>query len=198
MAKVSLEGIQQLRKMTGLGMLDCKKALEATQGDVDKALEELRKKGAAVASKRAGRDTAEGIVVSYIHPGNQAGVLVEVNCETDFVARTEDIMQFAKDVAMHIAAMKPLYLNAEDVDASFLEKEREIAREQLKNEGKPDNIIDKIVEGKMNKIYTEVCLMQQSFIKDDKKTIEDIIKELIAKTGENIKIKGFSLFEIGA
>lgn len=198
MSKVSLEAIQKLRKMTGLGMLNCKKALEENNGDLDKAVEALRKKGAAVASKRADRNTAEGVVVSYIHPGSQAGVLVEVNCETDFVARTDEIQQFAKDIAMHIAAMKPMCINPEGVDAQYLEKEKEIAREQLKNEGKPEQIIDKILEGKVEKIYSEVCLNRQGFIKDDKKTIEEITKELIAKTGENIKINRFSLFEIGA
>ena len=198
MSKVSLESIQKLRQMTGLGMLDCKKALEAAGGDIDKAVEELRKKGAAVATKRADKDTAQGLVVSYIHPGSQAGVLVELNCETDFVARTEDIAQFGKDVAMHVAAMKPLYLNPEDVEEAYLEKEREIAKEQLLNQGKPANMIDKIIEGKMGKIYSEICLTKQSFIKDDKKSIEDVLKELIAKTGENIKIKRFSHFEIGA
>lgn len=198
MGKVSLESIQKLRQMTGLGMLDCKKALEQSSGDIDKAIEELRKKGAAVASKRADKDTAQGLVISYIHPGSQAGVLVELNCETDFVARTEDVAQFGKDIAMHIAAMKPVYLNPEDVEESYLEKEREIAKQQLLNEGKPEAMIEKILEGKMKRIYSEVCLTKQSFIKDDKKSIEDILKELIAKTGENIRIKQFSHFEIGA
>ena len=198
MSKTSLESIQKLRKMTGLGMLDCKKALDQTDGDIDKAIEELRKKGAAIASKRADKDTAQGIIISYIHPGSQAGVLIELNCETDFVARTEDIAQFGKDVAMHIAAMKPLYLSPEQVEQSYLDKEREIAREQLINEGKPVAMIDKILEGKMSRIFSEVCLLQQAFIKDDKKSIQEKLEELIAKTGENIRIKRFSHFEIGA
>jgi elongation factor Ts len=197
MSKVSLAAIQELRQMTGLGMLDCKKALEATEGNIEKAVEELRKKGAAVASKRANNATAEGLVVAYIHPGDQTGVLVELNCETDFVARTAATKAFAYDIAMHIAALKPLFLTPEDVDAAFLAKEEEIAREILKNEGKPAAMIDKIVAGKMNKIYSEVCLTKQSFIKDDSKTIEELLKELIAKTGENIRIKRFARFEVG-
>lgn len=198
MSKVSLAAIQELRQITGLGMLDCKNALEASGGNIEKAIEELRKKGASVANKRANNATAEGIVVSYIHPGDQTGVLVELNCETDFVARTAAVKTFAYDVAMHIAALKPLYIAPEDVDATFLAKEEEIARELLKNEGKPVAMIDKIVEGKMKKIYGEVCLIKQVFIKDEKKTIEELLKELIAKTGENIKIKRFARFEIGA
>ena len=197
MSKVSLAAIQELRQITGLGMLDCKKALEATEGNIEKAIEELRKKGTAIAGKRAGNATTEGIVVAYIHPGDQTGVLVELNCETDFVARTATTKAFAYDLAMHIAALKPLYISAEDVDSAFLTKEEEIAREVLKNEGKPAAMIDKIVEGKMKKIYSEVCLLQQMFVKDDKKTVEELLKELIAKTGENIKIKRFARFEVG-
>lgn len=197
MSKVSLQAIQELRNLTGLGMMDCKKALEVTDGNIEKAIEELRKKGAAVASKRANNATAEGVVVAYIHPGDQTGVLVELNCETDFVARTATTKTFAYDLAMHIAALKPLFIAPEDVDATFLAKEQEIAREQLINEGKPAAMIDKIVEGKMNRIYSEVCLLKQTFIKDDKKTVEELLKELIAKTGENIKIKRFARFEIG-
>lgn len=197
MSKVSLAAIQELRQITGLGMLNCKNALEATGGDIEKAIEELRKKGAAIAGKRAGNETTEGIVVAYIHPGDQTGVLVELNCETDFVARTATTKAFAYDVAMHIAALKPLYIAPENVDAAFLAKEEEIAREVLKNEGKPAAMIDKIVEGKMKKIYSEVCLLQQIFIKDEKKTVEELLKEQIAKTGENIKIKRFARFEVG-
>lgn len=197
MAKVSLSAIQELRQITGLGMLDCKNALEATDSNIEKAIEELRKKGTSIAGKRAGNTTAEGIVVSYIHPGDQTAVLLELNCETDFVARTAATKAFAQDIAMHIAAMKPLYLDNENVDAAFLAKEEEIARELLKNEGKPAAMIDKIVEGKMKKIFSEVCLLKQSFVKDETKTIEELLKELIAKTGENIKIKRFARFEVG-
>ena len=197
MSKVSLAAIQELRQITGLGMLNCKNALEATGGDIEKAIEELRKKGAAIAGKRAGNETTEGLVVAYIHPGDQTGVLVELNCETDFVARTATTKAFAYDIAMHIAALKPLFLSPENVDAAFLAKEEEIAREVLKNEGKPAAMIDKIIEGKMKKIYSEVCLLQQIFIKDEKRTVEELLKELIAKTGENIKIKRFARFEVG-
>ena len=197
MAKVSLAAIQELRRITGLGMLDCKNALEATDSNIEKAIEELRKKGTSIAGKRAANATTEGIVVSYIHPGDQTGVLIELNCETDFVARTATTKAFAYDIAMHIAALKPLYIAPEDVDSAFLAKEEEIAREVLKNEGKPAAMIDKIVEGKMKKIYSEVCLLQQFFVKDDKKTVEELLKELIAKTGENIRIKRFARFEVG-
>lgn len=198
MTKVSLESIQKLRNMTGLGMMDCKKALEEANGDINQAIELLRKRGAALADKRADRATSQGIVVSYIHPGDQTGVLVEVNCETDFVARTQDLKDFAKDVAMHIAAMKPVCVSPEQVDQAYLEKEKEIAIEQLKSQGKPANMIEKIIEGKMAKIASDVSLLKQCFVKDDQKTIEDLLKEISAKTGENIRIKHFARFEIGA
>lgn len=197
MAKVSLENIQTLRTMTGLGMLDCKKALEESNGDIDKAIEILRKRGVALAGKRAGKETTQGLVFAYIHPGDQTGVLVELNCETDFVARTPALKEFAKDVAMHIAAIKPMYLVPEQVEQSYLDKEREIAIAQLKEQGKPANMIDKIIEGKMSKICNDVCLIKQPFIKNDKKTVEEVMQELSAKTGENIKIKRFSRFVIG-
>ncbi len=197
MTKVSLESIQQLRNMTGLGMLDCKKALDEANGDIEKAIELLRKRGTALADKRADKETTQGIVVSYIHPGDQTGVLVEVNCETDFVARTDAVKAFAKDIAMHIAAMKPQYVSPDQVDAAFLIKEKEIAIEQLKTQGKPAAMIEKIIDGKMSKIASDVSLLKQPFVKDEKKTIEDLLKELSAKTGENIKIKRFARFEIG-
>lgn len=198
MSKVSLESIQKLRNMTGLGMLDCKKALEEANGDIQVAIDLLRKRGAALADKRADRATSQGIVVSYIHPGDQTGVIVEVNCETDFVARTEDIKAFAKDIAMHIAAMKPVYVSPDQVDQAYLEKEKEIAIEQLKAQNKPANMIEKIIEGKMSKIANDVSLLKQPFVKDEQKLIEDLLKELSAKTGENIRIKQFARFEIGA
>lgn len=189
--------IQELRALTGVGMMDCKRALEEANGDIEKAIEILRKKGASVAAKRAGRETAEGIVHAYIHPGSRLGVLVEINCETDFVARTDDLKNFAHDLCMHIAALKPLYLTPEEVDPKFLEHERDIAREQLATSGKPEKIIEQIVEGKIKKLYTEICLMEQSFVKNDQLTITDVLKNIIAKLGENIKIKRFSRFEIG-
>lgn len=197
MTKVSLDSIQKLRNMTGLGMLDCKKALEEAGGDIEKAIDLLRKRGTALADKRADRETSQGIVVSYIHPGDQTGVLIELNCETDFVARTNDIKAIAKDLAMHIAACKPVYVSPDQVDAAYLEKEKEIAIEQLKGQGKPQAMIDKIIEGKMSKIASEVSLLKQPFVKDEKKTVEELLKELSAKTGENIKVKRFVRFEIG-
>ena len=198
MSKVSMDLIQKLRDKTGLGMMDCKKALVAADGDITKAIEELRKRGAAVASKRAGKDTAEGLVHSYIHPGSNLGVLIEINCETDFVARLDDVRNFAQDMCMQIAALKPAFLAPEDVDPAFLEKEKEILKEQLAASGKPEKIIDQIIAGKVNKIYSEICLLKQSYVKDDKKSVEEVIQELIARTGENIKIKNFARLEIGA
>lgn len=197
MAKVEMHLIQELRDRTGLGMMDCKKALEETNGNIELAIDVLRKKGALVAAKRSGRETAEGIVHAYIHPGDRVGVLLEINCETDFVAHNDNVKQFAKDVSMHIAALKPLYLAPEDVDAAFLEKEKSIFREQLAGSGKPAQVLEKIVEGKVNKLYSEVCLLKQFFVKNDQLTIEQVLQELIAKTGENIKIKRFVRFEIG-
>jgi len=198
MATIDRALIQELRDITGLGLMDCRKALEETGGDVQKAVELLRKKGAAVAAKRASKATAEGIVHAYIHPGEQIGVMVEINCETDFVARTEAVTEFARDLCLHIAALKPLYLAPEDVDPKFLEHEKDILKEQLADSGKPQKIIDQIVEGKVNKLYSEVCLLKQSFVKNDQMTVEQVVQELMAKTGENIKIKRFARFEIGS
>lgn len=190
--------IQQLRDMTGVGMMDCKKALQENDGDLDKAVDFLRKKGAAIAAKRGGNETAEGLVHAYIHPGSRVGVLIELNCETDFVANTDEMKQAAHDICLHIAALKPLYLAPEDVDPKFLEHERTIMTEQMKDSGKPEKIINSIVDGKINKLYSDICLLKQSYVKNDQLTIEDVIKELIAKLGENIKIKRFARFEIGA
>ncbi len=197
MAKITMELIQQLRDRTGVGMMDCKKALTETDGDLEKAVELLRKKGAAIAAKRSANVTVEGLVHAYIHPGSQVGVLLEINCETDFVARTDALKQFAADICLHIAAMKPLYISPESVDTTLLEKERAIFKEQLAASGKPEKIIDQIVEGKIAKFYTEVCLLQQPFVKNDKITVDDVLKDIIAKLGENIKIKKFARFEIG-
>lgn len=197
MAKIDLKLIQELRDRTGLGMMDCKKALQEADGDIEQAIEILRKKGAAIAAKRAGRETSEGIVHAYIHPGSKIGVLVEINCETDFVARNENFIQFANDVAMHIAAMRPLYLQPEEVDSKFLEHEKNILKEQLAGSGKPEKVIEQILEGKINKLYEEICLLKQSFVKNDQLTIEQLQAELVAKTGENIRIKRFCRFEIG-
>lgn len=190
--------IQELRDRTGLGLMDCRKALEETGGDIEKAIELLRKKGASVAAKRSDKSTAEGIIVSYIHPGDQIGVLIELNCETDFVARTEAMRQLANDLCLHIAALKPLYIDASNVDENFLAHEREIVREQLANSGKPAKVIDQIVEGKINKLYTEICLLQQTFVKNDQLTVDQAIKEVVARTGESIRVRRFARFEIGA
>ncbi len=195
MAEITLELIQQLRDRTGVGMMDCKKALTEANGDLEKAIELLRKKGAAVAEKRAGNVTAEGLVHAYIHPGSRVGVLVEINCETDFVARTEEMAKFAQDIAMQIAAFRPVCVISSEVDPVLIEKEKAIYRDQLT--GKPANIIDQIIEGKLQKYYTEICLLNQPFIKNDKLTVDDVLKELIAKMGESIKIRRFVRYEIG-
>lgn len=197
MAKTTLELIQQLRERTGVGMMDCKKALEEAAGDIEKAVELLRKKGAAVAKKRAGNATAEGLVHAYIHPGAHIGTMVQINCETDFVARTQDLEKFAQDVCMHIAAYNPQCITAEDMDPELIEKEKNIIREQLKMAGKPEAMVEKIIEGKMQKVYAEQCLMNQPFVKNDQITIKELLEELIAKLGENIKIERFARFEIG-
>lgn len=196
--KIDMLRLQELREITGLGMMDCKKALEETDGDIEKAIELLRKKGAAVAAKRSERETAQGIIHTYIHPGSRVGVMLELNCETDFVARTEEFKNLANDICLHIAALKPLYLNPEDVDAKFLEHEKEIAREQLAGSGKPEKIIEQIINGKMQKLFDEICLMRQSFVKNDQKTIADLLTDVMAKTGEKIQIKRFARYEIGA
>lgn len=196
--KIDLELIQKLRERTGVGMMDCKKALIEADGDLEKAVDLLRKKGAAIAAKRSANVTAEGLVHAYIHPGSRVGVLVEINCETDFVARTDDVKKFAADICLHIAAMKPLYLSPEDVDPKFIEHEHEIMRAQLANSGKPAKIIDQILEGKTNNLYSQICLLKQPFVKNDQLTVDDLLKELIARIGENIKIRRFARFEIGA
>ncbi|MGC2310464.1 MAG: translation elongation factor Ts [Candidatus Babeliaceae bacterium] len=198
MIKIDLNLIQQLRDRTGVGMMDCKKALIEAQGDMEKAVDVLRKKGAAIAEKRSANATSEGLVHAYIHPGAKIGVMVEINCETDFVARTDDIKRFAQDICMHIAVFKPKCVSPADLDQAFLEHEKTLYREQLVASKKPAQIIDQIVEGKLEKLYTEVCLMQQPFVKNDQITVNDVLKDLIAKMGENIKIRRFVRYEIGA
>ncbi len=197
MSKVDIKLIQELREKTGLGMMDCKKALEENSGNIEKSIEALRKKGAAVAAKRSDKVTSQGTICSYVHPGDQIGVLVEINCETDFVARTDSVKQFAKDVAMHIAAFKPLAISSEEVDQALVIKEREILSAQLLQSGKPANIIEQILEGRINKFYAEICLLKQPFMKNDKITVEEELKQLIAKTGENIKIRRFARYQVG-
>jgi len=197
MAEITAQMIKELREKTGAGIVDCKKALQEANGDIEKAVEILRKKGAAKAAKKADRATAEGIVVSYIHAGGKVGVLLELNCETDFVARTEDFKNLGHEIAMQIAAMNPAYVSKEDVPQEVIEKEKEILKEQALSEGKPEHIVEKIVEGRLNKFYSERCLLEQPWIKDDSKTIGDLIKEYITKLGENIRVKRFCRFEVG-
>lgn len=197
MAEITAQMVKELRAATGSGIMDCKRVLAEADGNMDKAIDLLRKKGLAKAAKRAGRSTSEGIIYSYIHTGAKLGVLLEVNCESDFVAKTENFENFAKDIAMHIAAANPAGLVPEDVDQSVIEKEREIYRAQMLEEGKPENIIDKIVDGKVEKFYKEVCLLSQQYIKDPQKTVEDVLKETIGKIGENIQIRRFARFQIG-
>jgi len=189
--------VKKLREITGAGMLDCKKALEETDGNIEAAVELLRKKGIAKAAKKAGRETKEGLIHSYIHAGGRIGVLLELNCETDFVARNELFKELANELAMQIAAMRPKWVKREDVPKDIIEKEGEIAREAALAEGKPEHIAEKIAEGKLEKFFKEVCLLEQPYIKDDKKTIEELIKEYIAKLGENIQIRRFCRYELG-
>ncbi|MBA4496239.1 translation elongation factor Ts [Paenactinomyces guangxiensis] len=189
--------VKELREKTGAGMMDCKKALTETNGDMEKAVEYLREKGIASAAKKAGRIAAEGIVESYIHAGGRIGVLVEVNCETDFVAKTDEFKSFVKDIAMQIAAMAPKYVRREDVPAEEVEKERAVLKQQALAEGKPENIVDKMVEGRLQKHFKDICLMDQVFVKDNDKTIDGLVKEQIAKIGENISIRRFVRYEMG-
>lgn len=197
MAEITAAMVRQLRERTGIGMMDCKKALTETGGDLDGAIDYLRKQGMAAVEKRAGREAKEGLVSSYIHPGSRLGVLLEVNCETDFVARTEDFQAFARDVAMHIAAEQPLAVARQDLDQALVEKEKEIYAEQARNEGKPPPIAEKIVQGRLDKYFQEVCLLEQAFVKDPDRTIEDLVTELTAKVGEKITVRRFACFRLG-
>jgi len=194
---MSKSDIAKLRAQTGAGMLDCKKALDESGGDFDKALEWLRKRGIAKAAKRAGKIAAEGIVASYIHGAGKVGVLVEVNCETDFVAKNEQFQDLVKDIAMHIAAVGPTYVSRDEVPADAVEKEKDVYRGQMKNEGKPDDIIEKIVTGKVDKYYSEVCLLEQPFIKDEDQTIEQLLTKKTGEIGEKISVRRFSRYELG-
>ncbi len=194
---ITAEMVKQLRERTGAGMMECKRALTETQGNEEKAIEYLREKGLASAAKKAGRVAAEGLVEAYIHGGGRIGVLVEVNIETDFAAKNEEFKQMVKDIAMQIAASKPEYVKREDVPASVIENEKEILRAQAKNEGKPEKIIDKMVEGRIEKYYSEVCLLEQAFIKDPDITVGQLVTQKIAKIGENISVRRFVRFERG-
>lgn len=190
--------VRDLREKTNAGMMDCKKALQETNGDMEKAVDLLRKKGLATAMKRAGKAAGEGLIHAYIHAGGRIGVLVEVNCETDFAARSEAFQEFVKDVAMQIAATSPLGIEREDVPQEIVERERAIYVEQARESGKPENIIEKMVEGRLRKFYEENVLLEQSFVKDPDKTIQDYLNELIAKTGERVVIRRFTRYALGA
>lgn len=189
--------VKELREKTGLGIMDCKKALQECGGDMDQAVDYLRKKGKQVAEKRSGRATAEGIIESYIHTGGKIGILIELQCETDFVARTETFKALARDLAMQVAAADPRFLDRESVPADVIEKEKEIYATQVRDEGKPENIIPKIVEGKLNRFYETTCLIEQAFIKDQDKKVQDIISQCIAETGENVKVGRFVRMVLG-
>jgi elongation factor Ts len=193
----SAKTVKQLRDISGAGMMDCKKALEECDFDIDKAMDILRKNGIAKAQKKAGRDAKDGIIIPYIHPGSKLGVLVEINCETDFVARTEAFQDFSRDIAMHIAATSPIGIKREDIAEEVIEKEKEIYRDQALQSGKPDNIIEKMIEGRLNKFYQETVLLEQSFVKDPDKVILDLLNDTISTLGENIEIKRFSRFQLG-
>jgi elongation factor Ts len=197
MATISAATVKQLREKTGAGIMDCKDALSECNGDISKAVDFLRKKGLATAAKRAGRATTEGIIESYIHMDSKLGVLVEINCETDFVAKNDDFKEFAKNIAMHITATNPVSIRPEDVPKDVIDKEREIYRAQVLEMGKPEQIADKIVDGKMKKYFKENCLMNQAYVRDPDITIEDFLNEMVAKIGENITIKRFARFKIG-
>ncbi len=195
--EISTALIKELREKTGVGIMDCKQALQECDGDVEKAIELLRKKGIATAKKRGGRTTSEGQIQSYIHAGGKIGVLVEVNCETDFTGKTEDFTSFVKDIAMQVAATNPLAIDREGIPAHILEKEKEIYATQARESGKPEKVIDRIVEGKLKKFYSEACLLEQPFIKNPDITVQDLLNELIAKTGENIVIRRFVRYQLG-
>lgn len=197
MANFTAKDVKDLRDQTGAGMMDCKKALMETGGNVEQAVTWLREKGIASAAKRAGRVASEGAVSSYIHMGGKIGVLVEINCETDFVARCDDFQEFVKDVCLQIASASPLWVTREEVPQEEIEKEKHVYLKRVEESGKPEKIWDKIVEGMVNKWYSEVCLLEQTFVKDDKKTIESLMKELSGKVGEKIDVRRFVRFELG-
>lgn len=197
MATIDMETVKALRERTGAGVLDCKKALVACDGDIDKAIDVLREKGLAKAVSKASREAGDGMVFAYIHAGGQLGALVELNCETDFVAKTDDFQGLGKEIAIQIAATDPAYIRPEDVPTEIVEHEKELYRVQLADEKKPEQVWDKIIEGKLSAFYKENCLMQQPYIRDESRTIEELVKAMIAKTGENIVIARFARFKIG-
>ena len=195
--EITASAVKELRDKTGAGMMDCKAALKQANGDMNEAIDYLRKKGAATAQKRGGRTTSEGQIQSYIHAGNKIGVLVEVNCETDFAGKTEDFTELVKNLAMQIAATSPISVDREGIPAETLDKEKEIYAAQAKDSGKPEKVIEKIVEGKLKKYYSEVCLLEQTYVKNPDITIQDLLHEIMAKTGENITIRRFERFQLG-
>ena len=197
MSEISATAVKELREISGAGMMDCKNALLEASGNLDKAMDLLRKSGIAKAQKKSGRSTKEGLIYSYIHPGAKLGVLIEINCETDFVAKTEDFINLNKDLAMHIAASAPISIKREEISLDLLEREKDIYADQARKSGKPDNIIDKMIEGRVNKFYQENVLLEQAFVKDPDKTVNDIIADSIAKLGENIVISRFIRFQLG-
>lgn len=194
---MDLEKVRELRERTGAGIVDCKNALTETKDDIEQAVDLLRKKGLASAAKKVGRVTKEGIIDAYIHPGDRLGVLLEVNCETDFVARTQEFRRFVRDIALHIAASEPMVVNREELSAEVIEREREIYRSLVQDMKKPPEILEKIIDGKLEKFYTDVCLMEQPFVKTPEKTVADYLKEHVAKFGENIVIRRFIRFRLG-
>jgi elongation factor Ts len=195
--EISIESVKDLRQRTGAGVIDCKTALQEAQGNMEAAIDYLRRKGLATAAKKAGRIATDGLVSSYIHAGGKMGVLVEINCETDFVAKTEDFQAFVKNIAMHIAAANPQYIRREEIPEEVLERERTIYRTQALEAGKPQKVIDKIVEGKIERFYSEVCLLEQTYVKDADLTIKELLDAIIAKIGENISIRRFARFQLG-
>ena len=197
MSDISATSVKELREMSGAGMMDCKKALTEASGDLEKAIDILRKTGIAKARKKSGRSAKEGLILPYIHPGDKLGVLLEINCETDFVASTEDFVELSKDIAMHIAASNPISVSREGVPSDMLDREKEIYADQARQSGKPEEIIQKMTEGRLNKFYQENVLLEQAFVKDPDKTISDLITETVAKLGENILITRFSRFQLG-
>jgi elongation factor Ts len=195
--EVSAAAVRDLREKTGAGMMDCKKALAESGGDLDKAVDYLRQKGLAAATKKASRTASDGAIGAYVHPGGKIGVLVELNCETDFVARTAEFQNLLKDIAMQIAAANPRYIRSEEVPSEHLEKEREIYRRQAMESGKPEKVVEKIVEGKIDRFYSEVCLLEQSFIKNPDQKVADVLTEAVGRLGENIQVKRFSRYQLG-
>jgi elongation factor Ts len=195
--EITTEKVKELRQRTGIGVMECKEALQESEGDIEKAILVLRKKGYARAKDKMSRETAEGIIGSYIHLNGRIGVLIEVNCESDFVARNQEFQELVKNLTLHITASKPRYISSEDIPAQVLEQEKDIIREQFKDSKKPPEVVEKIIQGKLSKFYQEVCLMDQPYVKDDKISVRELVASYIAKFGENIRIKRFARFELG-